>query len=161
MNGHGTVKLTAGARLGLAVVVAGLIPRAANAQIGANSDILNPNLASVDQLLALPLMNEAVVEAIRTGRPWLDMGALDAALAEHLGASQRSELYAKLFLPLNLNEARSEEIMLIPGVGKRMTHEFEEYRPYVSLDQFRREIGKYVDDDEVARLERYVTLEGG
>ena len=39
-----------------------------------------------------------------------------------------------------------------------MAHEFEEYRPYTDLDQFRREIGKYVDEGEVARLERYVTL---
>ena len=39
-----------------------------------------------------------------------------------------------------------------------MAHEFEEYRPYTDLDQFRQEIGKYVDENEVARLERYVTL---
>ena len=39
-----------------------------------------------------------------------------------------------------------------------MAHEFEEYRPYVDMDQFRREIGKYVDEDEVARLERYVAI---
>jgi hypothetical protein len=26
------------------------------------------------------------------------------------------------------------------------------------MEQFRREIGKYVDDKEVARLERYVTI---
>ena len=41
-----------------------------------------------------------------------------------------------------------------------MIHEFEEYRPYVAIEQFRREIGKYVDDDEVARFERYVVIEG-
>jgi hypothetical protein len=39
-----------------------------------------------------------------------------------------------------------------------MRHEFEEYRPYRDLAQFRREIGKYVDDAEVARLEKYVTI---
>ena len=39
-----------------------------------------------------------------------------------------------------------------------MRHEFEEYRPYTSIEQFRREIGKYVDSTEVARLERYVTI---
>ena len=44
----------------------------------------------------------------------------------------------------------------MPGVGKRMAHEFEEYRPYKSIAQWRREIGKYVDDDELARLEQYV-----
>ena len=40
-----------------------------------------------------------------------------------------------------------------------MVHEFEEYRPYTSIEQFQREIGKYVDEDEVARLERYVYID--
>jgi hypothetical protein len=48
--------------------------------------------------------------------------------------------------------------MLIPGVGEQMQHEFEEYRPYDNIARFRREIGKYVDDAEVARLERYVAI---
>jgi hypothetical protein len=39
-----------------------------------------------------------------------------------------------------------------------MLGEFKEYRPYKAMAQFRREIGKYVDDKEVARLERYVTI---
>ena len=39
-----------------------------------------------------------------------------------------------------------------------MLHEFKEYRPYASMEQFKREIGKYVDDSELARLSRYVTL---
>ncbi len=39
-----------------------------------------------------------------------------------------------------------------------MLHEFKEYRPYKDLAQFRREVGKYVDDTELARLERFVTL---
>jgi hypothetical protein len=40
-----------------------------------------------------------------------------------------------------------------------MLREFKEYRPYKSMEQFRREIGKYVSKQEVARLERYVTAE--
>jgi hypothetical protein len=36
--------------------------------------------------------------------------------------------------------------------------EFKEYRPWTNFEQFRKEIGKYVDKKEVARLEKYVTL---
>jgi DNA uptake protein ComE-like DNA-binding protein len=61
-----------------------------------------------------------------------------------------------MFLQMNLNTAAREEIMLIPGMGNRMVREFLEYRPYTALTQFRKEIGKYVDDKEVARLEQYV-----
>ncbi len=39
-----------------------------------------------------------------------------------------------------------------------MLHEFKEYRPYKAMPQFRREIGKYVDAKEVARLEMYVKI---
>ncbi|MDH3441696.1 MAG: hypothetical protein OEM63_13135, partial [Gammaproteobacteria bacterium] len=59
----------------------------------------------------------------------------------------------------NLNTAYEIDILLIPGVGGRMAHEFEEYRPYSDMQQFRREMGKYVDEEEVARLEQYVTLD--
>src|SRR5262245_37556202 len=58
---------------------------------------------------------------------------------------------------LNLNTASPDEFSAaIPGLGNRMVREFLEYRPYVSIQQFRREIGKYVDDQQVADYERYV-----
>lgn len=37
-----------------------------------------------------------------------------------------------------------------------MVHEFEEYRPYRSILQFRKEIGKYVSQDQVAEYEKHV-----
>ena len=61
-------------------------------------------------------------------------------------------------VPININTATDAEILKIPGVGPRMLHEFKEYRPYKSIEQFRREIGKYVDKAEVARLEKYIVI---
>ena len=75
-----------------------------------------------------------------------------------MAAEDLRELYAVAFIPIDLNTATRAEILLIPGVGRRMAHEFEEYRPYKAMAQFRREMGKYVDKEEVARLERYVTI---
>lgn len=58
---------------------------------------------------------------------------------------------------LNLNEATDQEFMsAIPNMGSRMVREFLEYRPYVSIQQFRKEIGKYVSAEEVAAYEQYV-----
>src|ERR1700741_1878307 len=59
---------------------------------------------------------------------------------------------------INLNTATDAQLMSIPGMGPRMLREFKEYRPYTSIEQFRREIGKYVDKAEVARLEQYITI---
>jgi hypothetical protein len=50
-------------------------------------------------------------------------------------------------------------ILLIPNAGPRMAREFEEYRPYKAIEQVRREMGKYVSDAEVARLERDVVVD--
>lgn len=57
---------------------------------------------------------------------------------------------------LNLNTATQADFLTIPGMGDRMVREFLEYRPYTSIEQFRREIGKYVSDDQVAQYEQYV-----
>jgi DNA uptake protein ComE-like DNA-binding protein len=57
---------------------------------------------------------------------------------------------------LNLNTATEEEFLTIPDVGERMVGEFFEYRPYVSIRQFREEIGKYVSAEQVAAYEQYV-----
>jgi DNA uptake protein ComE-like DNA-binding protein len=59
---------------------------------------------------------------------------------------------------IDLNTATDAQILAIPGMGPRMLREFKVYRPYTSMDQFRREIGKYVDKAELARLEQYVYI---
>lgn len=58
---------------------------------------------------------------------------------------------------VNLNTAAPDDfVAAVPGLGNRMVREFMEYRPYISIQQFRREIGKYVDDAQVAEYEKYV-----
>lgn len=125
------------------------------AQVGQNNGLLNPNLASEEQLKEVPGLSTDLASDIRKNRPYLSVLDLDRFLSTKMG-EERKELYTFLFIPLNLNEASREEIMLVPNLGNKMAHEFEEYRPYVKLAQFHREMGKYVDDDEVARLEQFV-----
>lgn len=123
----------------------------------ASAGMLDPNSASREQLMAVPGMTAAAADALVAGRPYQNMVAVDRALAA-LPEADRKTVYARVWKPIDLNAASKEEILLIPGVGPRMQHEFEEYRPYTSIEQFRREIGKYVDKTEVARLERYVMI---
>lgn len=58
---------------------------------------------------------------------------------------------------LNVNTAAANDFLTtIPGMGNKMVHEFEEYRPYRSIQQFRKEIGKYVSPEQVAEYEKYI-----
>jgi DNA uptake protein ComE-like DNA-binding protein len=145
-------------RLGsLSVTVFALVAAAGlQAQVGTNKGLADPNLADRAALKALPHMSDPLADAIVAARPINSAKALDDVVAKSLNETQRPELYERLFRQINLNTASREEIMLIPRMTARMAHEFEEYRPYTSLEQFRREIGKYVDANEVARLEQYV-----
>jgi DNA uptake protein ComE-like DNA-binding protein len=127
-----------------------------NAQVGRSQGLVNPDLANEKELLALPHMSATLAKSVMERRPFLKMSDLDSLLAQSLNREQLAELYGKMFVQINLNAATQEEILMIPGVGKRMLHEFEEYRPYRTLAQFRKEIGKYVDQKELARLEQYV-----
>ncbi len=127
-----------------------------DAQAGRRGDVLDANTASEKQLLSVPGLTPPIVKAILGSRPFLTMADFDAVLAKSLNQEQRIESYRRVFVQINLNTASDEEILLIPGLGPRLLGEFTEYRPYRALAQFRREIGKYVDGKEVARLEQYV-----
>ena len=145
------------ARLFVLFAVLALAPATVvEAQVGQNMGVLNPNTATEAELAALPHMNAATADSVIAGRPFTDMLEVNALVGDSLAEAQQDELYARLFLPLNLNATTEEEILLVPGVGNRMAHEFDEYHPYTHMAEFRREIGKYVDDEEVARLEQFV-----
>jgi len=143
----------AGAALA-AILVA---PGAGMAQVGKNvSNYLEANRATREELLALPGMSAELADAVIKGRPYKDMLALNGVVSARLSAEQRAELYKRLWLPIDLNTATRDEIALVPGMTPRMIREFEEYKPYPALAKFHREIDKYVDDAELARLEQYV-----
>lgn len=145
------------ARAGLAAAVFALVlASSVTAQVGKSLGALDANLATAEQLGALPGMTPALVEAVVAGRPYRTMTAFDAALGKSATPAQRKALYPKLFLAVNLNTATDAEFNLIPGMGPKMLREFNEYRPYASLAVWRKEIGKYVDAAEVARFEQYV-----
>ena len=119
---------------------------------GETAEVLNANLATEAELNEAGIPSEMVVQILEK-RPFLAMNDLDALVGNE---AIKAELYQKIFVPFNLNTTAEEDFKMIPGVGDRMAHEFEEYRPYTSIKQFRKEIGKYVDEEEVARYENYV-----
>jgi DNA uptake protein ComE-like DNA-binding protein len=133
-------------------------PPPAPAPAPAEGAFVDPNTATPEQLAAAPGMDATKASALVAGRPYANMTAVDAVVGAGLTDEQKDALYAVVWMPVDLNSASEEEFLLIPGVGDRMAHEFEEYRPYDAIERFRREIGKYVDEAEVARLEKYVAI---
>ena len=119
---------------------------------------LDANTATPAQLGAVSGVSPEVASAIAAGRPYASVVELDAKLRETLSQEAAAAILTRVFVPVNLNTASREEIQLIPGMSSRMVGEFLEYRPYEDMAEFNREIGKYVDEAEVARLRSYVTL---
>ncbi len=128
----------------------------AGAQVGRNLGLVNPNLATAAELSGVTGLPPTAQEEILGARPFLRMANLHAVVSKHVAEDAYDGIYGAMWIPIDLNDVTDEEILLIPGIGQRMLHEFEEYRPYAALAQFHREIGKYVDDDELARMEQYV-----
>ena len=133
-------------------------PEAPAAAPAPSDALLDPNTAPEAQLRTVEGLDSATAAAIVAGRPFENMVAVNALLPADYSDQQRDQVFTRVWSPLDLNTASEEEIMLIPGVGDELAEEFEEYRPYDSIERFRREIRKYVDETEVARLERYVEI---
>lgn len=119
---------------------------------------LDANTATAAQLGTVSGVSPEVANAIAAGRPYASVVGLNAKLRETLSQEAADAVLANVFVPVNLNTASRDEIELIPGMTSRMVGEFLEYRPYKNMDEFNREMGKYVDESEVARFRRYVTL---
>jgi DNA uptake protein ComE-like DNA-binding protein len=125
---------------------------AASAQVGKSLGVVDANSASEADLAAMPSMTPAIAKA-------LVIVALNTfLLGEKLTQEQANAFYGKAFVHINLNTATADEILLVPGAGRRMTREFAEYRPWKTWAQFEKEIGKYVGAQETARLAQYAFI---
>ena len=139
-----------------ATLVIMIIGASASAQVGKSLGLIDFNTASEKDLSALPHMTSEIVKNILDGRPFESITTLNRQLlSQNLTPKQAGEVYAKAFIHINLNTATRDEIMLIPGAGKKMSHEFAEYRPWKTWAQFAKEIGKYVGKQETDRLGQY------
>ncbi len=125
--------------------------------VGADA-VLDANVATVEQLSGVEGVSPELAQAIVDGRPYASIVDLNAALVETLASGEAMAVMSRVFVPVDLNDATREQIALIPGMTDRMIGEFLEYQPYDDMAEFDREIGKYVDEAEVARFRNYVTL---
>jgi DNA uptake protein ComE-like DNA-binding protein len=129
----------------------------AAAQVGGG--LVDLNSSPEKELAALPHMTPAIVKGLVEKRPFATIVDANSYLSsQSLTAAQLAEVYRRAFVHVNLNTATGEEILLIPGAGRRMVREFAEYRPWKTWGQFDKEIGKYVGQEETDRLKQYVFI---
>jgi DNA uptake protein ComE-like DNA-binding protein len=115
-------------------------------------------ISSAFALVPLGLMLVFVISACSSGgdNRSADATNANASSNQNAGATPAATSGAPK-AKLNINTASQTELQAtIPNLGNRMVHEFEEYRPYKSIQQFRKEMGKYVDQNQVAEYEKYI-----
>ena len=137
------------------LTVAGL-----DAQVAKSLGVKDANTIGETELAAIPNVTPAIAKAIVAKRPFVSITELNALLlAQGLTAEQAMAVYQKAFVHINLNTATADEILLVPGAGRRMVREFPEYRPWRTWAQFDKEIGKYVGGAENAqKLAQYTFI---
>ena len=145
--------------MGAAVLALSMMATPAAAQVGKSLGVMDANTAPEKDLLTMPHMTPAIVKGLLEKRPFASITDLNAyLLSQKLTQEQANEFYGKAFVHINLNTATPQEILLVPGAGKRMVHEFEEYRPWKTYAQVDKEIGKYVGAEKTAQLAQYTFI---
>jgi DNA uptake protein ComE-like DNA-binding protein len=119
---------------------------------------LNLNMTTDEEIQLIPGVGTRMLREFKEYRPYKALAVFHREIGKYVDDKELARLEQYVFVPINLNTASDADILTIPGMGNRMLKEFKEYRPYKAIEVFRREIGKYVSKEEVARLERYVTL---
>lgn len=125
------------------------------------AELIDPNSATVDELATVPGMTAAAAAEIVAARPFKTSSDMDKAIGDALDDEGRKTVYAHVFIKVGLNSGAEDDYKLIPSTmsAGKLAHEFEEYRPYESMEDFTREMAKYVSAEEVAYLARFVTLD--
>lgn len=119
---------------------------------------INLNTASREEILLIPGAGAKMAHEFAEYRPWKSWKQFDKEIAKYVGKAEAERLKRYTFIPVDLNTASDEDLLSIPGAGKKMLGEFKEYRPWKTKAQFDKEIGKYVGKSEAERLWRYVTI---
>jgi radical SAM superfamily enzyme with C-terminal helix-hairpin-helix motif len=118
---------------------------------------LRPLAAALIGAALLAACGGAAPAAEPTAAPAAEPTAAPAAEPTAAPAAEPTAAPAAAMTKLNLNEVTADQLLAtIPSFSNRMVREFFEYRPYISILQFRKEIGKYVDQSQVATYEQYV-----
>ena len=119
---------------------------------------LNLNTTNEKDFKMIPGVGDRMAHEFEEYRPYKSIQQFKREIGKYVDEIEVSRYLSYVFVPVELNTSSEDNIKDLPGVGNKMAHEFVEYRPYTNLNQFRREIGKYVDDKELIRLERFVYL---
>jgi DNA uptake protein ComE-like DNA-binding protein len=137
----------------------GVTPEQATEFYGRAFVHINLNTATPEEILLVPRAGKRMVREFDEYRPWKSYAQFEKEIGKYVGAEQTAQLAQYTFIPVRLNTATDEDILSIPGAGKRMVREFKEYRPWKTREQFMKEIGKYVGAKETERLWRYVVID--
>lgn len=131
------------------------------AETFATTALIDPNSADANVITSIPGVDAELAQRVIAGRPYATPSALHAVLKDAVNESELKTIYDVMFVKVDLNTGSNADYQLIPTTmsPKRLAHEFEEYRPYTSIEQFGREMSKYVSAEEVAFLKRYVVIE--
>jgi radical SAM superfamily enzyme with C-terminal helix-hairpin-helix motif len=106
----------------------------------------------------IPGVGNRMLREFREYAPYRALAQFHREIDKYVDDAELARLEQYVYVKIDLNTASDADILTIPGVGSRMLREFKEYRPYRAMAQFDREIAKYVDAKELARLRRYVEI---
>ena len=118
----------------------------------------NLNTTEEKDFKMIPGVGDKMAHEFEEYRPYTSILQFKREIGKYVDKQEVARYLDYVFVPVELNTSSEDDFKELPGIGKKMTHEFLEYRPYKNLAQFRKEIGKYVDDKELSRLERFVYL---
>ncbi len=135
------------------------VAETASAQLGKQQGLVEPNVAADSTVAALPHLNAAIAQTLKDARPILSVVAFDSILASKgLSKPQRTELYAKAFVHVDINRGTDAELMLIPGVDSKKLTAIKAGRPWHTFSEFRDVMSKTANAAEATRLEQYLFI---
>jgi hypothetical protein len=141
------------------IALLAIAPATADAQLGRQQGLVEPNVAADSTVAALPHLNTTIAEALRAARPILSAVTLDSILGAHaITRAQRTDVYGRLFVHVDINRGSDAELMLIPGMDAQKLGAIKAGRPWATFAAFQSAMAAASSATEATRLEQYLFI---
>src|SRR6186997_346951 len=84
---------------------------------------INLNTATSEEIVLVPNAGRRMAREFAEYRPWKTWAQFDKEIGKYVGAQETARLAQYAFIPVNLNTASDDDILSIPGAGRRMVRE--------------------------------------
>jgi hypothetical protein len=119
---------------------------------------INLNAQVVQEIAMIPRAGRRMIHEFDEYAPYVHLAVWYREIDKYIDEPALGTLQQYVFVPMNVNSAKDEDLLTIPGFTAARLDALKKGRPWADEARFRTEMAKSMDAKEVQRISRYLVF---